>query len=151
MSEYEPRWDRDAEYGSQGEMLWDAFVAMITNKSAEVEVKRDAWWPVTGRLYVETECLRAQGWAPSGIATSRARIWAFIGGSHPLIVAVGTQWLRAAVDKAKTHPANNAKCDRGSHPTRGFYVYWPHIFDTRDKSLDERQSRHRLTNGRTQA
>ena len=51
---YQPHWDRDLARGKQGEMFVDDVLKAIQEQRAEI--KRDAWWPITNRLYVETHC-----------------------------------------------------------------------------------------------
>jgi hypothetical protein len=151
---YAPDWDRDVERGSQGELYWDAIVKVIANRSAEVEVKRDSWWPITGRLYVELE---AYGWdrdarenrfKPSGLSITKAKLWVFVAGKHPRVSVIETDWLRRAVAEAKKFQTIHTVGQDGDHPTRGYYVYENFLMASRDTSLDEHikgEMRDRLT------
>lgn len=137
---YEPRWDIDLARGQQGEMFVRRITEMLANGNGQIEVKYDAWWLKTGRLFIERECLRRGKYEPSGIITTQALIWAFVAGKHEFMVAIATDHLRRAVDYSiQRWPGNgDAKCDRGSHPTRGVYIYPIDIRESRELSRDER-------------
>lgn len=135
--------DLDMERGQQGEFWLDRLIETLQNKRAQVEVKTDYWFPVSGRIYVETECRTRNGkWRPSGIATTKARIWVFVGGRHGMAWVVETEWLRRAVEESAKHQANLQGTTYGQNPTRGVLVYANHLFKTRDVSLDEHTLRH---------
>ena len=134
---YKPEWDIDLKRGAQAELFVDDLAKMLGEHSAEVEVKRDAWFVKSNRLFVEKKCFRRGEWRPSGLQTTKAKIYVFVFGPHPGMLAVSTEWLRKAVILAEFDPRN---CDRpggqnGSHPTRGTYVYLNHLVQTRDKSI----------------
>lgn len=137
MTTYEPRWDINLEQGAQAQ-IWVADIAqMLKEGSGSIEVKRDAWMVKTRRLYIEKECLKRGKWEPSGLQVTEAKLWAFVLGAHPAILIFCTDWLRRAEALASKHPGNAASCNRGSHPTRGTYVYMDHFFKTRDVARDE--------------
>jgi hypothetical protein len=140
---YEPRWDRDLERGKQGEMFAHRIALTSRDGSAPIEVKTDAWWLQTQRIYVELECFRQGKWRPSGLATTESLYWTTVAGKHELEMTIATAWLRRAVAHAAArHPDNSkAECRRGSHPTRGVYVYFHDIVQTRDEALDEHPRR----------
>ena len=112
-------------------------VAALTEQRAEI--KTDAWWPKTGRMYVETECMKADGkWHPSGINKTEARVFVFVAGKHPWMLAIATESLRrAAAHALARHPGNGASQPRGRYKTKGVFVYWHDIINSRDESLDE--------------
>jgi len=133
---YQPHWDRDLARGKQGEFFVDDIVRAICEQRAEI--KRDAWWPITGRLYVETQCFRRGKWMDSGLTSTQALVFIFVGGAHDFLLAIKTEHLRRAVTHALNRDKRNAaQVTNGSHPTRGVYVYWHDIAQTRDKELDE--------------
>jgi hypothetical protein len=131
--------DLDRERGEQGEL----FVRNVRKAFAEngrVETKTDAWAIKTGRIYVELECRGRNGtWYPSGLATTRAELWAFVLGKHPGMYVVETAWLKRAVPAAIARDKRNAeaKCKYGENPTRGVYVYPIDFLNTRNVSQDE--------------
>jgi hypothetical protein len=135
---HEPRWDRDIARGAQAELFVDDLVKMLKKGTGQIEIKRDAWWPHTSRLFVELECFRKGEWRPSGLTTTGAKIWLFVA-PHGFFFGIATDHLRAAVDYAVKRDVRNgnAQCETGSHPTRGVYVYNKDYLDTRDMSLDE--------------
>jgi hypothetical protein len=136
--------DIDLKRGAQAELLVTDICRMLADGKGTIEVKRDAWYPMTGRYYVERECRGHDGvWRPSGIQVTRATFWGFVYGGHPAMMIVLTDWLKRAVLLAIDpllggHTKNNeATCDYGKNPTRGVYVYERHILKARDLSLDE--------------
>lgn len=134
---YQPHWDRDLARGKQGELFVDDIVKAVCNQ--RVEIKRDAWWPISGRLYVETQCMRHGKWVASGISTTQALVYVFVAGPHDYMIAVKTEHLRRAAAFAVARDPRNGQAaeTNGTHPTKGVYVYWHDIVQSRDKSLDE--------------
>ena len=134
-----PNWDIDYAIGQVGQDHVEDIIKMLREGSVRIEVKRDAWWPKTGRFYVERECLRGGRYQPSGIETTEAEVWVFVGGAHEIGFIIPTVHLRRAMDlSVKSHPRNGeAKCETGEYKSRGAYVYWAHIQASRDLSLDE--------------
>lgn len=133
---YDPslsRFDVDLPRGQQAE-LWVVDVCdMMGRRSGEIEVKCDYRFVDTGRLYIELECCGRDGrWRPSGLATTAARLWAFKLGNYPGAFVFSTEWLRRAVEHAKSHPLNHSECTYGENPTRGVLVYINHFRATRD-------------------
>src|SRR5262245_7067470 len=134
-----PVFNISAAKGTQGELWVLDLLKTLKTRSSDIEVKRDAWFPVSGRIYVEMECKFARGWAPSGIQTTKSRLWVFVFGPHPGCLVLATDWLRRACVEALKDPRNEAKGNRrGKNPTRGAYVYMPHVLRSRDASVDER-------------
>jgi hypothetical protein len=143
MSErkYDPRlshFDLDMARGRQAELWIDDIRKSLAESSAEIEVKRDAWFPKTARFYVERECCGRDGrWRPSGIATTKAKLWAFVFGAHPGALILEVRWLQRAVVEAQKRPGNTASMDYGQNPTRGIFVYQGDILKARDMLKDE--------------
>jgi hypothetical protein len=137
IERYQPHWDRDLARGKQAE-FW---VADIVKAFCEqrVEIKRDAWWPITRRIYVETHCVRSGEWCDSGINDTASPVWAFVAGGHPFMLVLTIEHLRRATALAVARDPRNGEAEEkdGSHPTRGVFVYEKDIMDARDVSLDE--------------
>lgn len=116
---YHPDFDLDSAVGRQGE-LWVADIAhMIGAGTGQIEVKTDQRIANTGNVYIEYECLRRDGWFPSGIATTKALVWAFVLPANVLIAAP----VENVRDIARNHWRTYRKdCVRGSHPTRGVAI-----------------------------
>lgn len=140
MSTYDARlshFDIDLDRGAQGELLVLDIRRMMADGSGSIEVKTDARFVEKQRLFVERECRGRDGiWRPSGIAVTKARLWAFVLGEHPGILLFETEWLKRAVDLAAQNTLNLTGCDYGRNPTRGVLVYMNHLVQTRDKALD---------------
>lgn len=69
----EPRFDRDAAIGYQGELYLDNLIQSL--KDGTVEVKTDERASVTGNCYFEYCCRLSDGWQPSGIASTESALW----------------------------------------------------------------------------
>ncbi len=138
VGKYEPRWDRDLDRGQQAEMFVERLVAMLRQGNGQIETKRDAWWPLRRRLYVEHWCKRNGVYQASGLQTTGALIWLFLA-PQEFGFLIPTDHLRRAVAfSIERDPRNgNAYCDTGSHPTKGVYIYEHDIFESRDKTRDE--------------
>lgn len=118
---YEPRFDLDLEYGAQGELIVTNVADAI--KTQKVEVKRDGRWHETGNLYVERRCLRANGWQPSGIATTDALLWAFVLGDTEAVIILPTLTVeRLARELYDKSPWYRVEERNGSHPTKGVRI-----------------------------
>lgn len=119
MSERQLGWDGDYEYGRQAE-LWVEDVRSAF-RTEQVEVKRDGRFAVTGNVYVEYEAWtrRHNRYEPSGIATTKAEVWAVVFGDSPAMLVVKTEWLRALIRRVwdKTHWHCEEK--DGKNPTKG--------------------------------
>ncbi len=115
---YEPSFDIDYEVGRQGELFVSRVIDSLTGGSASIEVKTDERVAQTGRVYIEYACQRRGRYEWSGIATTRADLWAFVLPANVLIVAP-VESVRALV---RRRWQNRAECSRGSHPTRGVVV-----------------------------
>jgi len=153
MSTYDPRlshFDLDMARGSQGELFVKDLQRMLAEKTGQIEVKTDAWFVHTNRLYIERECLHRDGvWRKSGIDVTKAKLWAFVLGKHPGALIFETEWIRRAmVISASDSPKNlEAKCTYGQNPTRGVYVYVSQIIRARELGLDENKSRDSVSAG----
>lgn len=86
-------------------------------RSGRVEVKTDERAAMTGNVDIEHECLRRDGWQPSGITTTKADLWAFVLG-RGVIVAVPVEVVRRVHARA-LRDGRLRETTRGSHPTRG--------------------------------
>lgn len=116
---YEPRFDLDLALGQQGELFVANIAEMLGRGSGEVEVKTDAQTARTGNVYIEYECMIRGTYRPSGIATTQAKIWAFVLPANVLLAAP-VENVKAV---ARNHyPARKRECKRGSHPTRGVAI-----------------------------
>ena len=115
---YEPDFDIDYAAGAQGELFVAHIIESLTAGSASIEVKTDAQVARTGNVYIEYECLRGGKYVPSGIAATKADLWAFVLPASVLIVAPVT----SVRDVARRHFRRRVECLRGDHPTRGVIV-----------------------------
>jgi hypothetical protein len=112
----EPRFDRDYEYGRQGELCIATFLEWIANGDGRVEVKRKGYLDLN--FYIETHCdkQRCGVWTPSGISTSLAEAYAFVIDHTDIALILPTDDLRQMFDDPTTR---DRACDRGDYPTRG--------------------------------
>jgi hypothetical protein len=116
ISRAEPRWDRDLEYGNQGELLIKDFLAQVANGHGRVEVKRKSY--LDHRIYVETHCDKGRtgNYQPSGISVSQADVWCFVIADTGIHIAVPSALLREMLDD----PSTKDKAERdGNCPTKG--------------------------------
>ena len=93
---HEPRFDIDLEYGAEGEEAVKQLFAQLESGHKTIEVKRDRRTLETGNLFIE--CMqKPRGhteYKPSGIATSKADIWAFVIGRGIIIASTdAVLWL----------------------------------------------------------
>jgi hypothetical protein len=116
---YEPRFDRDYQYGRQGEIFVTDIVEALQND--RVEVKRDARYKDTGNLYVEVKCRRGGEWKKSGIATTEAEVWVFVLGDSEMCVVITTEALKRLV-RQQWKNGRVAEERDGSHPTVGVLI-----------------------------
>lgn len=118
---YEPRWDIDLDRGEAAQSFAFGVLEHIQNGDGRtVEVKRDDRSQETGNVYIEYECERADGWNPSGIAATEAKLWVFVLEQDQLLVAITVERLKDVCRTAlKDGRARKGGCMRGSHPTRG--------------------------------
>lgn len=121
---YNPEFDIDYQYGSQGE-LWVTSVIQAL-KEDRVEVKRDGQFAATGNLYVEFECFRRGRWQPSGIATTTTELYMFVLGDSETGFVIPTDRLRA-ICRPLYRAGRIGKERDGSHPTRGVLVKLSHV------------------------
>lgn len=115
---YQPDFDIDSAVGRQGELIVLDLVAAL--RSGRVEVKIDERAAMTGNVYIEHECLRRGRWQPSGIATTKANLWAFVLG-RGVIVAASVEVVSRVHARALAE-GRLRETSRGSHPTRGAIV-----------------------------
>jgi hypothetical protein len=116
---YEPAFDIDYEFGRQGELFVASVVEALAAGDATVEVKRDAKIVHTGNVYIEYRCLRGGAYQPSGIADTKADLWAFVLPANVLIVAP----VENVRELARRHyPRRKAECVKGDHPTKGVAI-----------------------------
>lgn len=111
---YQPDFDIDAAVGRQGELLVNSVIAALRDGTAEV--KTDERAAQTGNVYVEWSCLRRNAWHPSGIAATKADVWAVVIG-RVVIVAPREVVLEAAREAYRE--GRRVACTVGSHPTQG--------------------------------
>lgn len=115
---YQPEWDIDLAIGKQGEMLVHGIADALRDGSS-IEVKTDEAAAKWGRVYVEYECLKASGWAKSGIAATEAELWAVVLGGDVVVIAPTWRWKNAVRARWRANPFWRKELKRGSHPTKG--------------------------------
>lgn len=121
-----PQWDNDLEYGQAGE----AFICEVFPEidDGRTEVKRKRY--IDDLFYVEYECRRADGWQPSGIATSTASMWAFVIADTGLALVVPKVTVVEVARKVwNEKPSRHKQCVVGSHPTKGVLVSFQEFMD----------------------
>lgn len=127
-----PDFDINREQGAQAE-LWvlDICKTMARGKG-EIEVKAPKPFLRRGSPYVEYSCKRKDGkWYPSGIATTKAKLWAIKFGSLPGMLVIETAWLRRAARLAYEKKQFINETD-GDNPTKGVYVTFKNLWDTKE-------------------
>lgn len=130
----QPNWDIDAALGAQSE-LWVADIRRALAEKGTIEVKHDQPSLKNQHFYVEYECLWRDGkWHPSGIATTKSKLYFFTFGDRPGGVVVATDWLTRAARLAYKRPSAHAECARGSNPTRGVLVSLADLWATGEPS-----------------
>jgi len=118
----QPNWDIDRELGAQSE-LWVADIRRALAEEGTIEVKHDQPSLKKQHFYVEYECRGRDGvWRPSGIATTKSKLYFFTFGDRPGGVVVATDWLTRAARLAYKRPSARAECRQGANPTRGVLV-----------------------------
>ena len=118
---YLPDFDLDMQVGKQGELFVADIVDMLSNGTGEVEVKTDEMVSRTGNVYIEYACRRRDGWKQSGIATTQAKLWAFVLPANVLIVAP-VEAVRELARSEWVRPASRKECIVGSHPNKGVVI-----------------------------
>lgn len=117
---YHPQFDLDLRRGQRGERIVAAFIEGFTNGT--IEVKSDAKWIETQRIYIEFECRRADGWQPSGIVATKATYWALVL-HESIVIGVPTWALRWCYQRALDPKLRLVREEKdGSHPTRGVAI-----------------------------
>lgn len=115
---YRPEFDIDLRRGKAGEQLVANFVKGFLDGT--IEVKADAKYLDTQRIYIEYECRRRDGWQPSGIATTKADYWALVLG-EAVVIGIPTPIVVRCYEKALAADArygHRVEEKDGSHPTR---------------------------------
>ena len=127
---YKPEWDIDLKYGQKGERLVrDFLVGMLGEEPGRltVEVKTDAKYLVSGRVYMEYQCRKRDGWRNSGILASDADYWSFVIGESVVIGVPRTVLLRI-LERAQDPKLKYLREEKdGSHPTRGVAIPMHHF------------------------
>lgn len=124
MSGYEPRWDLDLPLGQQAEQWVADILAGVHTATVTAEVKYDTRAAGTGNVYVEYECLRADGWHPSGIAKTESDLWVAVIAKGQMALVCNREWI---ADLARTYYSKDfgawrRDMSKGSHPTRGVLI-----------------------------
>jgi hypothetical protein len=116
---YQPDWDLDLKAGEFAESVVKELLLL---EDSEIEIKYDRKAMSTGNLYIETHCRRRDGWQPSGITATKARVWFFmLNTDAKLTVSMTTEALRREVRRFAAAGYTAEEKD-GSHPTRGVLV-----------------------------
>lgn len=112
----EPRFDIDATYGGQGELLLADYLTWLAEGNGRIEVKRKRYCDL--RFYVETHCDKGRRgeYQPSGISVTTASAWAFVIADTGISIIVPTDELRAMITDSSTKDVAEAD---GTCPTRG--------------------------------
>src|SRR5437762_8841396 len=92
---YQPDFDIDLRRGHEGERLVLDFLYGFV----AVEVKDDFRAADTGRIYIESECLRRDGWQASGILATKADYWAIVLG-ETVVLGIPTHVVRLCYERA---------------------------------------------------
>lgn len=112
---WQPKWDIDLAFGEEGERQ----VADMLGLGAEkLEVKRDALFHRTGKVYIEvSQDPGGQGYyKPSGIHVTEADYWVFVCGEA--VTFIPTQVLRDYVAAQTDKPRDGGMS--GDNPTKGY-------------------------------
>lgn len=112
-----PGYDLDRAVGAAGERLTAETARLLAE--GRVEVKTDVRALDTGNVYLEHASIIAGAWAPSGIVTTEAEVWAFVVG--PVLITVPVSHLRALRSEALA-AMRFAECSTGENPTKGVLV-----------------------------
>jgi hypothetical protein len=127
-----PDFDIDRKNGAQAE-LWVLDVCKtMADGNGEIEVKAPKPFLRKGSPYIEYQCLGRDGsWRPSGIATTKAKLWAITFGSLPGALVIDTAWLKRAARLAYEKKQFLEERD-GSNPTKGVFVTFKDLWDTKE-------------------
>lgn len=111
---YEPRWDIDLDYGSEGEQLVRNVLGL---SNAHVEVKHKRY--TDDIFYVETahDPGRQDAYKSSGINTTQAEYWAYVIAETGVVVLMPTGRLKQAARNSPRAAETDGDC-----PTRGRLV-----------------------------
>ena len=135
MSVAEPRWDRDLEYGRQGELQIGEYLQWIADRNGRVEFKRKR--RLDFELYVEEECDKGRTgkYEPSGINVTQADVWAYCIADTGITIFVPTWRLRVALNHKSTRYCEEKD---GDCPTRGRLVNLAAVLSAARDSQDGR-------------
>jgi hypothetical protein len=129
----EPNWDIDLAAGKQAE-LWVSSVRESLAGKGTVEVKAPQPFLKFHSPYIEYACRGRDGkWRPSGIATTKAKLWFITFGSLPGGWVVETEWLRRAARLAFKNPSNRREETDGANPTRAVVVTMFHLWSSKER------------------
>jgi hypothetical protein len=134
--------DLDMKRGAAGELFVLDICKMLAEGSGTIEVKTDYRFTEKQRFYIEIECRGRDGkWRPSGLAVTKAKLWAIVVGKQPndmlpMMFVFDTHWLQRAAALAAKDQRNLRTCDYGKNPTRGVLVYINHFVRTMDPSKE---------------
>lgn len=112
-----PDFDFDLAYGKTGERVAETAARWFALGDPRIEVKRKRRYD--DDLYVELEADKGatgQRWEPSGLATTRAHLWAFVVADTGIVLFFPTSLLRWAIENGAGREADSKG---GSCPTRG--------------------------------
>lgn len=133
MTLRQPDFDIDVQIGAQSELWVSNICDMLARRSGWIEVKAPKPFLEFGSFFLEYECCGRDGiWRPSGIATTKARIFVFTFGTLPGGLMIETEWLRRAGRRA-FEQGRRKECLRGSNPTRGVLVCLADINATKER------------------
>lgn len=124
---YQPDFDIDYALGRQGEDFITDIIDQL--RSSSIEVKTDARYGDTGNVYIEYECKRRGQYVPSGIATTKAVLWAFVLPGDCVYVAPTANISEVALRYWRQNPDSRKECKVGSHPTRGVAIPLRRLID----------------------
>lgn len=81
-----PDWDLDWEIGQNGELFVVDLIQSLKD-GPRVETKTDMWAARSGNFYVEYSCRKFGRYEPSGIAVTKAEIWALVIATEVVVFA----------------------------------------------------------------
>jgi len=119
MTEAEPRWDRDLEYGRQAELRVGEILEWIAQRNGRVEFKRKRRLDL--QLYIETHCDKGRTgtYQKSGINMTEADFYAYVFGDSEICLWLPVPLLREAIQH---RTARLVEEKDGSCPTKGILV-----------------------------
>lgn len=115
-----PEWDIDWEIGKNGELFVVDLIQSLKD-GARVETKTDVWAATTGNLYVEYSCRYFGQYQPSGIAVTKADVWALVMSTEVVIFTPVDRLKMVARYYYTLGRIKNGGLS-GSHPTWGVLI-----------------------------